>query len=256
MKSVHLIIILLFLASCNREKIKLGIKLEPGSKHITEAKILIGENGQFGRMEFTIEDEVVSADESGTHQMNFYYRRMSMEIQGQSYDSDFPDQGQFSRLVHQQLSFLFNKPMKGIVKSNGETKIIEDFTQWPGYDELNPKIAKSFEESFSHRNISLPTDEITEGDSWTANVERESNGMLMDMDMTYTLKSVSDDEIVIDLRGTMKSKSGMSMTGNITGEMILDGQTHYNKSVKMDFDMKAQGQSIPMSIVMETTKEE
>ncbi|MEZ4938510.1 MAG: DUF6263 family protein [Crocinitomicaceae bacterium] len=254
MKKIGIILLVGILISCNKEKVKLGIEMSVGDKHATEASITIGSMGQLGRMKFLVDDEVVAVDEAGNHQMNFYYRKMEMEMGSMRYDSDYPEATQFSRLLHTQLGFLFNQPIKGIVKRNGATRITEDFKKWEGYANMDPKVAKSLEESFSHRNIVLPADEIQEGDSWNAEMDRESNGMLMHMKMTYTLKSVSSEEIKITLKGEMSTKSGMSATGTIEGEMVLDGKSHYTKSVKMDFLMKAQGQTIPMNVLMSTTK--
>lgn len=256
MKKAYVITILtLFLfSSCNKTKIELAIQLEPGDKHLTEMVLDIGNSGEYGHMEMALEDEVLAVDESGTHQVHFYYRRIAMDMQGQSYDSDYPDRSQFARLMHDQMSIMMNRPISGTVSADGYTKITEDFKKWEDFNRLNPQVAQSLEESFSHRNVRFPKGEIAVGDTWNADIERTSNGVKVSGKATYKLKDVSDEEIEIEITGDIEAQNNMAVTGAMNGRIILDGQTHYPKKVDMQIDMQTGGMTIPMHIVMTTKR--
>lgn len=95
-------------------------------------------------------------------------------------------------------------------------------------------------------NVVYPKEAVTVGYSWTA--ERDSNGMKINT--IYTIKSIDDKEVKLDLKGDITG----SATGTLTGSMNINKATGTPvlSNINMDFDVM--GQQVVSEVVMKMKK--
>lgn len=242
-----LIIVFLYLLSgCKSDKINLELNLEEGSKHEMTIAMITPELGDEPMMEMVVEDEIVKKNEDGSYDVKFTYKSMKMNFAGISYDSDSYDDSEFGRNMNDQIGGLFNNPIKGRIDKDGKTYITEDISQWEGMKNASPDVIKEFSNSMGQSNVAYPSEPVGIGDSWTATVERAINGRNVDLEMTYTLTSITDDEIKIELEGNMDRGS----MGSFKGMLVLDPETNYVLSSELNMDVAVGAQSSTMKVVI------
>ncbi|MCH2045865.1 MAG: DUF6263 family protein [Saprospiraceae bacterium] len=119
-------------------------------------------------------------------------------------------------------------------------------------------MAKSMEQMMTQ----YPDKDLKVGDTWTQK-SSVASGYPMIVETTYTVKSISANEVVLNVDGSIATEegatmeaSGMSMEVNLSGkqggDLVINAANGLPKSAKMTQDikgdMKAMGQEIPMSI--------
>ncbi len=105
--------------------------------------------------------------------------------------------------------------------------------------------------------IAFPEGELKEGQSWT--VKQTSGSIGIESTITYTIKSINSDEIVLDMSTSIPENqemesNGVSMTiSNFesTGELTVERKTgmllEMNTSQSMDMEMNMQGMEMTAS---------
>lgn len=242
-----IIVLLCLLSACKSDKINLELDLEEGSKHEMTIVMITPELGDEPMMEMVLEDEVVKKNDDGSYDVKFTYRSMKMNFAGISYDSESKDDSDFARNMNNQIGGLFNNPIMGRIDKNGKTYITEDISQWEGMKNASPEVIQEFSSSMSQTNIAYPSEPVGIGDSWTANVERTINGRNVNLEITYTLTSITDDEIKIELDGKMDRGN----LANFKGMLVLDPETNYVLYSELNMDMSSGVQSTTMKVVIE-----
>ncbi|MBS1916340.1 MAG: hypothetical protein JST87_08675 [Bacteroidetes bacterium] len=135
----------------------------------------------------------------------------------------------------------------------------------PNSDMIMRNMGKSFDASNFKQNLEqsfamYPDKPVKPGDTWTRTSSINSNGMPVKMENTYTLNSVSGNVADVKVSSKLSSGADSSSTGvkELTGTMT--GDTHYdvstgvpvdgNMEMKMTMKVNAQGQEIPVNMVM------
>lgn len=95
-------------------------------------------------------------------------------------------------------------------------------------------------------NIIYPTEAVKVGSSWTNSKDEKG----MKMDFIYTVKSIAEDKVVVDLSGEV---SGMAV-GKITGTMDIEISSGIPMKSLIDMDLSASGQDMKSTVTMVMSK--
>ncbi|ARV16783.1 hypothetical protein BTO07_00580 [Polaribacter sp. SA4-12] len=91
-------------------------------------------------------------------------------------------------------------------------------------------------------NVVYPKEAIKVGGTWS--MSKNQKGMVMDF--IYTVKSITNDKIVLDLSGKV---SGMS-TGSISGSIIIERASGIPVDSQINMDMFVSGQEMKTKVTM------
>ena len=136
----------------------------------------------------------------------------------------------------------------------------------PNADMVIQSMGKSFDENQFRQNLQqsfniYPGKPVKPGESWTKNTTLNNSGMILKMDNTYTLESVTGNDAMIKVAS--KITSGMdsssisnfkvNMDGSMSGDMNYDLSNGLPKQGSMDMKviMKVTGQGMDMPIDMD-----
>lgn len=95
-------------------------------------------------------------------------------------------------------------------------------------------------------SVIYPTEAVKVGDSWT--MSKDEKGMKMDF--VYTVKSISDENVILALSGDV---SGMA-SGKISGDMQIDTESGLPLNSNINMLMNISGQEMNSKVNMKTTK--
>lgn len=95
-------------------------------------------------------------------------------------------------------------------------------------------------------SVVYPKEAVKVGDSWT--MIKEEKGMKMDF--VYTVKSITENSVILDLSGEI---SGMAL-GKITGDMQIDRASGIPLDSNINMLMNMNGQEMTTKVTMKTTK--
>ncbi|KGL63938.1 DUF6263 family protein [Polaribacter sp. Hel1_85] len=95
-------------------------------------------------------------------------------------------------------------------------------------------------------NVVYPKEAIKVGSTWM--MTKNEKGMKMDF--IYTVKSISKENIIVDLTGEV---SGMA-TGKITGNMEIETQSGIPANSQINMDMSVSGQDLKSKVTMTMAK--
>lgn len=136
----------------------------------------------------------------------------------------------------------------------------------PNADMVIQSMGKSFDENQFKQNMQqsfniYPGKPVKVGENWTKNTTLNNSGMLMKMDNTYTLESVTGDDAVIKVASkitsgmdsTAMSGTQVNMNGTMSGNMNYDIVSGLPKKGDMDMkmSMKVTSQNMDMPIDMD-----
>jgi len=138
----------------------------------------------------------------------------------------------------------------------------------PNAEMIMQNMGKSFDADNFKQNLEqsfamYPDKPVKPGDTWTRTSSLNSNGMPIKMENTYTLNSVSGN--IADVKVSSKLSSGTEGSSMGVKELTgtLTGDTHYDiasgvpldgsMQMKMNMKVSAQGQEIPVNMVMTMT---
>jgi len=95
-------------------------------------------------------------------------------------------------------------------------------------------------------SVVYPTEAVKVGDSW--NMIKEEKGMKMNF--VYTVKSINENNVILDLSGEV---SGMA-TGKITGDLEIDKESGVPLDSNINMLMTVNGQEMTSKVKMKMTK--
>lgn len=95
-------------------------------------------------------------------------------------------------------------------------------------------------------SVVYPKEAVKVGDSWT--MTKEEKGMKMDF--VYTVKSITENSVILDLSGEI---SGMAL-GKITGDMQIDRASGIPLDSNINMLMNLSGQEMTTKVTMKTIK--
>lgn len=204
--------------------------------------------------------KVTNVAENGDVTFENVFTKVSMDMNNpmmgeMSYNSDNVD-GEFAQQMHQTMGGMLNKPVEmimdnkaGIIKAPDLSELIDD-----------PNQSGQFDQTTQQMFVLLPEKEVTVGDSWDKEIKTDNQGTKMIMAMKYTVKEITESEVILDLEGEITSDEGSisEVEGDITGSLILDKANGMTKKAEMlqDFDMTVMGQQMAAKnkIILTATK--
>lgn len=162
----------------------------------------------------------------------------SMGGQNMSFDSDKTDDelDDIGKMMKAQMSPMLEAVLYAKGNNLGEVTEMNVEPNVPGLNDIGNQLS----------NVIYPKEAIKIGSSWE--MEKETNGVTMKF--IYTLKSISEKEIVLDLTGDIL---GMA-EGNVEGNMAIDKLSGVPTKSNINMKMNAQGQEIESTITILTEK--
>jgi Family of unknown function (DUF6263) len=178
-----------------------------------------------------------------------------------SYDSDEPDsaKGMFGisirdfmgKLMDATVVMTFNK-----LGELGEISGLEDLFQ----EGQSMGTGKDFAKQFQAVMPLFPEEEIGVGDEWSNDISTSVAQMPMKMVSKYKVKSISSDEVVLDVSGDIATDESegsemmsMDISGNFSGEMTLNRKTGLVNVGNLDQDITAKmsqgGMEMELSVI-------
>lgn len=101
----------------------------------------------------------------------------------------------------------------------------------------NPQLAQMFSQNSS---VEYPKEAVKAGTKWSST--KDENGVIMKID--YTVKSISDKEVILVVSGDI---SGLA-AGTITGDMTIDKVSGVPLKSSLKMKMNIQGQEMHMGV--------
>lgn len=95
-------------------------------------------------------------------------------------------------------------------------------------------------------NIVYPEEAIKVGSTWS--MSKKQKGMVMDF--IYTVKSITKDNVVLDLSGKVSEMA----TGTITGSMIIERESGIAIDSQINMDMSINGQELKTKVATKMAK--
>lgn len=227
MKNTFTIILLCLSFSCFSQKVSLLLNLKQDSTYYltTNANTTINQtmNGKMQMSKVYINGKVahkVTAIKDTVYQMDVWYVNMSMhmEVAGKVIDFDTNGHDLFSTIMGR----ITNKPFVVEISRAGRVLAVRGldnvfnamFDDMPGIDEQNKaqikaQLLQSYGEkavrgSFQETFAILPSKPISMGEKWAAANMMEA-GMMVKMNTTYSLQSVTDRYYIVHGDASMRS---------------------------------------------------
>lgn len=214
----------------------------------------------------------VTADSAGWKKINAVITTIAMNINtggvNINYDSDKPVDttdmmsSTFGKVLGSMKGgkFVFTMNKDGKVGNvTGLDELISNVSAAGGSDMMggitNAFSDENFKNNLQQSFAFYPAKPVKPGDTWTNTTTTNTNGAQLTMNNSYTLESVSGDIANVKVNSTLSapaSASINSMGGATTGNMQFDIKTGVpvlgDLNTKMDLDINANGQSIPMKM--------
>lgn len=239
-------IIALFIACASFAQDKVNFKIAPKQGKILKYEMItktdIG-GSQDVMMDIRLEmsmNPIKVTDNNIDIDVNYSNLKMDMNagMMMMSYDSNEEPQDDFSKTIATSLAPKLNNTLKIEIDTKGKVNNI-DFPNVP---------EQAFDKS-NMRNIvtSFPDKAIAIGETWT---DTKTNGQLgVTMKIKYTLEEKNEQGYKISAKGIIVDSNGNEI-GEMSGDTIIDEQTHFTKSTLMNSKIDIQGQKITMSTEM------
>lgn len=232
----------LTIAQDSQNQTLLRLNYEKGATYDVAMEVT-QEMGTMMSMGMTINMDIKVLDVKGdVYDSEMKFTKMTMDmLQGGnliSYDSTKSDDelDETGKMMKQQMGPMLSAVI--FVKGNNLGEVIEA--------KVEPTIAGMEDIAKQSNNVIYPKEAIKVGSSWT--MSKEEKGMKMDF--IYTVKSIINNEIVLDLSGNI---SGMA-TGKITGKMEIEKDSGIPVNSLINMDMSVSGQELKSKITMKMGK--
>ncbi|WP_397446126.1 DUF6263 family protein [Polaribacter sp. R77954] len=167
---------------------------------------------------------------------NTKIEKMSMDmLQGGqiiSFDSSKKDDelDEMGKMMKTQMAPLLSVVMTSKLSSLGD---LLDTT-------IEPNIPQAQEMGKQNSSVVYPKEEVKVGSTWSTT--KQENGMTVKID--YTVKSISDTEVVLNIGGDV---SGMG-TGTVSGNMNIDKDSGVPVVSKLEMNLNVQGQNLKIGV--------
>jgi FKBP-type peptidyl-prolyl cis-trans isomerase 2 len=228
--------------SLAQDAVLLRVKYEEGATYNVAMK-MSQEMGAMMSMGMTIDmDLKVTSVQEETYDSEMKFTKMTMDMlqagNAISYDSsksdDELDEG--GKMMKTQMGPMLEAVI--YAKGNHLGEIIEA--------KVEPNVIGMEDIAQQSSNIVYPTEAVKVGSTWTNS--KDEKGMIMEY--IYTVKSISEDKIVLDLTGEV---SGMAV-GKITGTMDIERSSGIPVNSLIDMNLSVSGQDMKSTVTMVMTK--
>ena len=218
--------------------------------------------------------------------MDYVYREVTMDVSSPmvsiKFDSNKPVEGLtgLEKSMALVLNSFVGNSMKVVFSPDGSVKSIagakeimqEAQKNMPSADMASQQILESYTQTFSDESMKslfeqsfniYPGKEVKAGDSWDKKYTLRPGRMNSDVKNTYTLKSVQNNNAVLDVTSTIVMKPGMEMgmdgtiSGTQNGEITLNAQTgmltHSTTTQTLKGILSTQGIDVEMDMKSKAT---
>ena len=186
-----------------------------------------------------------------THEnpQNQMFRKIFGSMVGQSFKMTMSQKGQVLKV----------EGLKDLVESTVQSMDLPEEQR----DKMRQQMSQSFsegqmKETFSQGFSVFPDKPVKLGDSWKRNVTKSTSGIAMNQEVTYTVKEINANTVVLSLTGDITSSKDNGatvtkiddMSGDLKGTMEMDrssGMIHVG-NMDMNMKVKAMGQSMNMKM--------
>lgn len=236
-------------------------------KQSSENKIntlVMGQTQEVLQKQVMITDfEVKKVDPGKYHLGNTISRMQIKNISPQmtiDYDSDKPKEGDpftemYNHMVGEEMEMTLSKSGE-VLEISGLDAIFDKMMEglnFAGADAMKESLKEQFGEetmksNFNQFAVYFPDRPVKPGDSWS-NRDTIKSGMTMYLDLTYTLREVKGEELLIDLAGDITTDPDKEMDmgtmavrydlkGKQSGVLRVDALTGLLRSSEIDQDLK------------------
>ncbi|MGJ8761962.1 MAG: DUF6263 family protein [Polaribacter sp.] len=240
-------LLILFLAisanlSLAQDAALLRLNYEKGATYDVEMNIS-QEMGTVMSMGMLINMDIKVLDvKDDTYDSEMKFTKMTMDMlqggQAMSFDSTKSDEelDDTGKMMKAQMGPMLSALIYAKGNNLGEILEVKVEPSIPGVEDMAKQSS----------NVVYPTEAVSVGSTWT--MTKEEKGMKMDF--LYTVKSISNDKVVLDLSGDV---SGMA-TGKISGNMNIDKASGIPENSTIDMNMSVSGQELKSKITMTMVK--
>jgi len=220
------------------------------------------ENGMKMNLKMDMDYKVgeVSADKSYYNSSTIKRVVMKMNMAGMdvSYDSDSETHEGMGATMHTIYSKMIGVEIKSKSSNRGEILESPNFNEIFGDQEAIKKQMSESMDKVSSSAIEYPEEAVKVGSTWSKLVTTKGK-FPMDLNTTYTVKEITDTEVILSVSGDMKMKNGETDNlGKLSGESIIDIKTGFLKSMtmnqNMEMDMMGKKMDMKNNIKMTMTK--
>lgn len=232
----------LTVAQGSENQVLLRLNYEKGATYDVAMKVN-QEMGTIMSMGMSINMDIKVLDVIGdTYDSEMKFTKMTMDMlqggQAVSYDSTKSDDelDDTGKMMKAQMGPMLKAVI--FLKGNDLGEVLET--------KIEPAIAGMEDLAKQSNNVVYPKEAIKVGSSW--NMTKNEKGMKMNF--IYTVKSISNKTIVLDLTGDV---SGMA-TGKIFGKMNIETTSGIPAESFINMDLDVSGQVLKSKITMTMTK--
>lgn len=225
-----------------QDAVVLRLNYEEGATYNVSMK-MSQEMGTMMSMGMTIDMNIKVTDvQEETYDSEMKFTKMTMDMlqagNAISYDSSKSDEelDEGGKMMKTQMSPMLEAVI--YAKGNNLGEIIEA--------KVEPNVMGMEDIAQQSSNVVYPLEAIKVGSSWTNSKDEKG----MKMDFIYTVKSISDDKVVLDLSGEV---SGMAI-GVITGTMDIEKSSGIPVNSLIDMNLSVSGQDMKSIVTMVMSK--
>jgi hypothetical protein len=193
--------------------------------------------------------KVGAIEKDGSFMLDNVVKRVGMNMKNPmmniDYDSANPStEDPVAAEMHKTMGAMIDKSMVSKLSNRGE------LLEAPNYDEIfgdNPDMAGQIDQmnqSLESTFINYPENAVKVGDSWNATSEIEGQAP-MTQEFTYTVKEITQTNVVLNVDGTIKlsPEAMMSGSGDFNGIMTINRLDGFVQSsvLKQNLNMSVMG---------------
>ena len=256
MKKIFLLFLpLFFLFSCDKgDPVKLQFNLNEGDKYMLTFSMDMDSKMQKIYMKADVLFNCLSRKDDEM-EVDVVYDKMimDMEMMGRSisFDSENPNgKNEQDRMMYEVLAPMINTSLIHTFNTRGQVLNFPDYDAIFEDSPLMQQQMKEMESQMGQMVVEFPKEDKYVGDSWNANIKRNSQGVKLTFNVEYTLKKVDDEFIYISLDGKLNSDA--KMKGSLNGLMTLYKESCFIKESTATLKMEAGGMSIPVKYSFES----
>lgn len=242
---ISLLVFVVSLTTVAQESVLLRYNYNKGDKNITKVNLTqdIPMMGKM-KMEMYMLMEIIEVKDTA-YVVNISFEKIKNEMlsKGTKYDSTMKESemDEDTKKMHTSMKPLLEMVIQGRLSKRGEMSDVKVVKGEGNIDSFKSQMNNS---------LVFPKTAVKVGDSWNMTDKKQTGmGMEMDIKYTYTVKSIQDKNVNLDLSGKVSGFVG----GKISGAIVVEKSTGISSNVDMKMELSVFGQKMN-SIVKTTTK--
>ncbi len=234
-----LLLLVVTTVSFAQESTLLRLNYNKGDKYLMQMdmKQNMGEGTMIMNMAIEMPMEVIDVNDGVySSEISFKSIKMYMEQAGMkiNYDSNLKEEDldETAKMMSAQMKPMLETVLSSKTNIYGEVLEMKMLEGTGNADQFTSQA----------ESVTYPKEAVTVGYSWTA--EKDSNGMKINS--TYTVKSIDDKEVVVDVKGDISGSS----TGSLTGVMNIDKVSGVPTLSTINMSFEITGQKVVTKVVI------